>query len=244
MLFGVARLWLLDYSTATSHSICTMPNSLSLRMQFFIRNATLWSCLTAARYGLFALCLWQTAVSAADSGAATNASAERCLPEHQGFLRARLNGSINAELSWTGDTVACTGSVRPNAEGLRLRFSMVSKTGQQNLVLLFGISGLKEGEAGRALPTNLTIMREGTGEFYGTQGDGKCTIDAISQQPLRAVPLRLRAYKITARGFCTQPARALNGEGSVLVTRFDFVGRADFESDDAPTSASSGKPTI
>lgn len=222
-----------------------MPNSLSLRMQFFSAKRTLSARLTSSRRWLALLCLWQAVLCAADNApAATNVVADKCLPEHQGFLRARLNGSIDTELAWSGEQLSCTGSVRPNGEGLRLRFSGVSKAGQRHLVLLFGIAGLKEGESGQALPANLTIMREGTGEFYGTQGDGKCTVDAISQQPLRAIPLRLRAYKITARGFCTQPARALNGEGSVLVTRFDFVGRAEFESEDAPIPSRLTTPTI
>lgn len=157
----------------------------------------------------------------------------QCLPDASAFLRARLNGAINSELSWSGKQLTCAGSVRPNNQGLRLRFSAVGKKGQPNLVLLFGITGLQEGQSGKALPVNLTIMREGAGEFYGTQGDNKCTIDDIRQEPLNGMPLRQRAYRVTARGFCTQPARALNGDGAVLVTRFDFMGRADFVSDDA-----------
>lgn len=157
----------------------------------------------------------------------------QCLPDHTAFLRARLTGSIDQELAWSDDHLRCAGSVRPNAEGIRLRFAGVSSNGEPALVLLFGIPGLKEGASGTALPVNLTIMREGTGEFYGTQGDNRCTIDTISQEPLKGIPLRQRAYRVIARGFCTQPARALNGDGLILVTRFDFAGRADFESEDA-----------
>lgn len=161
----------------------------------------------------------------------------QCLPGNEAFLHARLNGAINAELSWSGNQLNCAGSVRPNAEGIRLRFSEVGKNGEPHLVLLFGVTGLKEGQTGKALPANLTIIREGTGEFYGTQGDNKCTMDEIRQEPLQGIPLRQRAYRVTARGFCTQPARALNGDGAILITRFDFVGRADFVSDDADTTS-------
>lgn len=171
--------------------------------------------------------------------AGASGDSTQCLPDHTAFMSARLNGAINAELSWSGDQLACAGSVRPNARGVRLRFSGLAQDGQHKLVLLFGIAGLKEGAAGQALPANLTIMREGTGEFYATQGDNKCTVDDIRQEPLQGIPLRQRAYRIVARGFCTQPARALNGAGSVLVTRFDFAGRADFYSDDAPESSTS-----
>ncbi len=160
----------------------------------------------------------------------------RCLPDNSAFLRAHLSGAINAELSWSGDSLSCAGSVRPNAEGIRVRFSSVSQHGEHTLALLFGITGLKESESGHALPVNLTIMREGTGEFYGTQGDNKCTADEIHQEPVSGIPLRQRAYRVIARGFCTQPARALNDSGAVLVTRFDFAGRVDFYSDDAPAA--------
>ncbi len=163
----------------------------------------------------------------------------QCLPDGAAFLRARLTGAVNRELAWSESEMRCAGSVRPNAEGIRLRFAGISSNGEPALVLLFGITGLKEGESGKALPVNLTIMREGTGEFYGTQGDNRCTIDSISQEPLKGIPLRQRAYRVVARGFCTQPARALNGDGMILVTRFDFAGRADFESDDAETTKDS-----
>lgn len=169
----------------------------------------------------------------------------QCLPDGAAFLRARLKGAIDTELSWSGHDLSCAGSVRPNSEGIRLRFTSPSRDGKPNLVLLFGITGLQEGEAGKALPVNLTIMREGTGEFYGTQGDNKCTIDDLRQEPINGIPWRERAYRVIARGFCTQPARALNGAGSVLITRFDFAGRADFVSEDtdAPVAAPPSQST-
>jgi len=153
----------------------------------------------------------------------------QCLPGGDGYLRARLNGAINAELNWD-NAIECAGSVRPDG-GVRLRFSHADKTSNAALVLLFGISGLHEGAAAKALPVNVTVIREGSGEFYSTQGDSRCTIDEVHQQPLSGVPLRKRSYRVEARGFCTQPARAVNGEASVLITRFDFAGRAEFESD-------------
>lgn len=172
-----------------------------------------------------------------DESKVTNDVQVQCLPEGGAYLRARLSGVIDTELAWNDRSLSCAGSVRPNDEGIRLRFA--ASASSQRLVFIFGISGLKEGQAGKALPANLTIIREGTGEFYGTQGDNKCTIDEISQQPLQGVPLKQRAYRVIARGFCTAPARALNGDGAILVTRFDFAGRADFVSDEESGAASS-----
>jgi hypothetical protein len=196
-------------------------------------------CMAPATFTLAAKNTSSTAQSAATKSRPELPA--KCLPAGGAFLRARLNGAINTELSWNDRNLICAGSVRPNDEGIRLRFAATK--GSQQLVLLFGITGLKEGQAGKALPANLTIMREGSGEFYGTQGDNKCTIDEVSQQPLQGAPLRQRAYRVTARGFCTQPARALNGDGAILVTRFDFSGRADFASDDDAAAGSSSSAT-
>jgi hypothetical protein len=44
------------------------------------------------------------------------------------------------------------------------------------------------------------------------------------------IPFKSRSYRIVARGYCTEPARAVRGQGAVLLSRFDFAGRVDFES--------------
>ena len=159
-----------------------------------------------------------------------------CLSEGGGFLRARLTGSINAELNWTNQDTECSGATRPKG-GVRMRFSHAFGKEDQRLVLLFGIPTLREGVDSRALPVNVTLIREGAGQFFGTQGDDKCLIDRLQQEALEGmgIPKRNRRYRITASGFCTQPARAVAGEGSILITRFDFAGRIDYsEEDSAP----------
>ena len=112
-----------------------------------------------------------------------------------------------------------------------MRFTAATATGER-LVLVFGIATLREGKAGRAVPVNLTIIREGEGEFYGTQGDDKCMLDDVKQQPIVGIPHRTRSYRVVARGFCTEPARAIRGKGSILISRFDYAGRVDFDSED------------
>ncbi len=133
------------------------------------------------------------------------------------------------ELAWGNEGTECTGAVRPDG-GIRMRFSHADGDGR--LVLLFGVAGLREGQSATALPGNVTVIREGLGEFYSTQGDDKCTLDEVRQEPLVGIPHRTRSYRITARGFCTHPARAVRGEGVILMSRFDYVGRVDFDSED------------
>ncbi len=44
-----------------------------------------------------------------------------------------------------------------------------------------------------------------------------------------AAPEDSGTYRIEARGFCTQPAHAVRGDGEVLVSTFEFAGPVTFE---------------
>jgi hypothetical protein len=160
-------------------------------------------------------------------------AAAKCLPSGNGYLRARLSGALSTELNWGNDGTECTGAVRPTDGGIRMRFSRAERTGR--LVLVFGIAKLPEGKAAHNLPVNVTLIREGAGEFFSTQGDDKCTLDAVTQDVIVGIPRRARSYQVTVRGFCTEPARAVRGKGAVLLSRFDYSGRVDFETQDTQT---------
>jgi len=157
----------------------------------------------------------------------------KCLPAGNGYLRARLSGAVSTELNWGNDGTECTGAVRPTDGGIRMRFSRPD--GQGKLVLVFGIAQLREGKSARNVPVNVTLIREGAGEFFSTQGDDKCTLDHVTQEAIVGIPHRSRSYRVTARGFCTEPARAVRGKGAVLLSRFDYSGRVDFGSEDEQT---------
>src|SRR4029453_10956425 len=157
----------------------------------------------------------------------------QCLPAGNRYLRARLSGAVNSELNWGNEGTECTGAVRPTDGGIRMRFSRPE--GQHKLVLVFGIAQLAEGKSARNLPVNVTLIREGAGEFFSTQGDDKCTLDLVKQDAIVGIPHRSRSYRVTARGFCTEPARAVRGKGSVLLSVFDYSGRVDFGSEDKQT---------
>jgi hypothetical protein len=167
------------------------------------------------------------------AAAAVPAPPAKCLPAGNGYLRARLSGALSTELNWGNDGTECTGAVRPTDGGIRMRFSRPD--GQGKLVLVFGIARLAEGKSARNVPVNVTLIREGAGEFFSTQGDDKCTLDVVTQDVIVGIPNRARSYRVTARGFCTEPARAVRGKGSVLLSRFDYSGRVDFGSEDKQT---------
>lgn len=198
--------------------------------------------MAAAQAGVLCMLLaGQEGLAAAPETDPAPSLPTNCLPDGQGFFRARLQGSIDAELEWVNDGTECTGAMRPDG-GVRLAFSRTIAPDGERLVLLFGIAGLKEGVAARTLPVNVTVIRQGTGQFFGTQGDDKCTIDEIRQQPLTGIPHRNRSYRVFVRGFCTEPARSLGGNGSILIPRFDFMGRVDFSTEDATEPAAPVPP--
>jgi hypothetical protein len=184
----------------------------------------------------FGCALWVAVLTCACArtveDAPTSESQVRCLPSGDGYVRARLSGSIETELDWTNEGTECTGAVRPDG-GLRLRFSRFDPQAESKIVLVFGVANLKEGQSANVLPVNVTIIREGAGEFYSTQGDDKCMLDEVHQAPVVGPPHRTRTYRVVARGFCTEPARAVQGKGAILISRFDFAGSVDFESEDA-----------
>jgi hypothetical protein len=182
---------------------------------------------------LFIACKGHAQAQAADAAKAAPAAPAKCLPAGNGYLRARLSGAVNTELNWGNDGTECTGAVRPTDGGIRMRFSRPD--GEHKLVLVFGIAQLAEGKSARNLPVNVTLIREGAGEFFSTQGDDKCTLDHVTQDAIVGIPHRARSYRVVARGFCTEPARAVRGKGSVLLSRFDYSGRVDFGSEDQQT---------
>ncbi|MBS0394057.1 MAG: hypothetical protein JSR54_05480 [Proteobacteria bacterium] len=146
------------------------------------------------------------------------------------YLEARLAGALDAELRWQAAALDCDGMRRPDGKGLRVTFT--GPLGEERLTLVFAAPRLAEGADGRAVPVNVTLIRAG-GAVYGTRGEDKCELDEVRQAPLpaRAGDRDRRRWRIEARGFCLEPARAVGGEDAILVSRFDFRGQLAWEPD-------------
>jgi len=151
-----------------------------------------------------------------------------CAPAPEGSLRARLQGAIDAELDWSPPQVApCLGGTRPQGDGVRLVYK--GELDGTPLLIVIGVASLaRDTTSARNVPANVTLVREGAGEFYSTQGDDKCALDEVRQEPIAGETGR---YRLSARGYCTQPARALSGNGAVLMTRFDAVAIVAYPKD-------------
>ena len=141
-----------------------------------------------------------------------------CRPSETGFLRARLQGAIAADLDWSSpSTPQCIGGPRPAQEGMRLVYK--GQAGSDPLLVIIGLGIDEQVVSARNVPAGITLVREGAGQFFATQGDDKCAFDRVTQQPL---PDRTGRYRLAGRGYCTQPARAVGEDaGAVLVSRFD-----------------------
>jgi hypothetical protein len=148
-----------------------------------------------------------------------------CIPADEGRLKARLSGSINAEIDWSAPMPQCRGGLRPDGDGVRLVYKG-EVPGQGSLLVVIGVGPLHAGENAGNVPANLTLVREGAGRFYATQGDDKCAMDEVKQEP---VGTGGHSFRLIGRGYCIQPARAVGGEGSVLVSRFDVSALVDYK---------------
>jgi hypothetical protein len=181
--------------------------------------------------GLIAFLLLGQLAAAAPDAAAVLPPEDTCLPDHSGFLSMRLRGSIEAELDWRGSDLHCTGMSRPDGRGLRLRFSG-PLPGAGELAIVFAAPELGMGVSARGVPVNITVLDRLGQRVYGTLGDRNCAFDEVVQQPLPDPALPSRSFRVSGRGFCTAPARAVDGDGAVLLTRFDFAGMVTFQEDD------------
>ena len=165
------------------------------------------------------------------------------------FLEAHLAGAVNTVLRWHAADMRCEGMRRPDGQGLRVTFT--GSEGAEQLTLVFGVPRLAEGAAGHEVPVNITLIRAGHA-LYGTLGEGKCVLDEVRQDAMPAPAAALpapppagaatepppRYWRIEARGFCLEPARAVgDGRDAILLSTFDFRGQVTWEPDPSPVPA-------
>jgi len=157
-------------------------------------------------------------------------AASGCLPNGNGYLKARIRGALNLDIDWRNAQLECDGGPRPDGSGIRLAFAGPKRADGRRLRLVFGVNAVHEGRGGHSLPTNLTVIVEGAQRLYTTRGEDHCTVDTLNQQRLRA-PGTPRRYRVVARGFCVGPASTLNDAERIVVSSFDFAGNAVFGDD-------------
>jgi len=160
-------------------------------------------------------------------------AAASCLPGERAYLQAGLRGAIDADVDWRGPALQCEGGARPEGRGLRVSFLAPPDAAGVRLHVVFGMAAQPGAASSHAVPTNITVIAEGQQRLYSTQGDDKCTVDSLVQQPLPASRAADREathlYRVAARGYCIDPATGLDGSARLYINRFDFAGVARFE---------------
>ena len=146
-----------------------------------------------------------------------------CLASGDGYLHARVRGTVEATIDWPNSGTQCQGESKSQPPGVRLSFQRAAGA-TPDLLFVFGLTGIRRGQPAHATGANLTVIVHGKNQIFGTLGDSRCTVDSLAQRALSAPG----TYRVEARGFCTQPARAVRGPGEVLVSTFEFAGLVNF----------------
>ena len=151
-----------------------------------------------------------------------------CLPNGDGYLKARIRGALTLNVDLAGAELECEGGARSDGSGLRLSFVSVKRHHGHRIRMVFGLGLVQEGRDARNVPTNLTVILEGEQRLYGTRGESQCTVDRMTQQRLPEAANVPRTYRVVARGLCVGPAASLDGRERIVVSEFDFAGAARF----------------
>jgi hypothetical protein len=197
----------------------------SVKAKILISRGNMPEMIPTFRRQALAIVACSAAISAgaAVPSGTSDASAVSCLPSGDGYLRAKIAGAVSANIDWPDSGTRCEGESREKPPGVRLSFQRAVSS-KPNLLLVFGLTGVKPGESAREVAVNLTVIVQGTSRIFGTLGDSRCTVDSLSQRALGTPG----AFRVEARGFCTQPAHAVRGKGDVLVSTFEFAGLVNF----------------
>ncbi len=99
--------------------------------------------------------------------------------------------------------------------------------GKLKLAFILGLPDLVEGETASELPTNVTLMEEGTGRFFGTRDAVNCWTDIDLHEPVR--PAVSSTYRIGGVLYCVAPLADLNGNASISFADLKFTGRLDWQ---------------
>jgi hypothetical protein len=145
-----------------------------------------------------------------------------------GALVAEIYGGVRASIDWEGGKLQCEGMPRPNGEGARLRFAgtTAAADGDLKLAFILGLPDLVEGETAKELPTNVTLMEEGSGRFYGTRESVNCWTDIDLHEPVE--PAGSPTYRIGGVLYCVAPLADINGNANISFADLKFTGRLDW----------------
>ena len=141
-----------------------------------------------------------------------------------GALQTALFGSLETTVSWLGSEMICESMLRPDGQGIRLRFA--GDVVGERLAIIIAVPSLVSREPAAGLPSNVTITVEGSGRFFSTPNLDSCWMDVISQT---AVPGKDDSYAISGTLYCLSPLGEVNGDTAVSVPELSFTTIVNWE---------------
>jgi len=79
-------------------------------------------------------------------------------------FRARVAGAIDAKIDWPNSGTKCQGESKSAPPGVRMSFQR-SAGAKPDLLFVFGLTGVREGQPVREAGANLTLIVQGTPKF-------------------------------------------------------------------------------
>ena len=140
-----------------------------------------------------------------------------------GHLSTQLYGSIARVINWGTGDLHCESMLRPDAQGIRLRFT--GNAADSELAIILAMPELQRGVANRESPTVVTLTVEGSGRFFSTPTLGSCWTDVISQNPIDDGGER---YEMSGTLYCVAPLGEINGDAAISIPELDFRGIVDW----------------
>jgi len=153
------------------------------------------------------------------------ASPARALdPVCVGDLQVSYRGAFDARLGPPARQ-SCDGGPRPDGDGLRVAYRSSAIGSDDQILTILAIPGILRGETGTELPLNVTVVREGKGEFFGARGPGRCTVDIATHEPAGDPDL----WRLAGEGRCQDALEAVAREGEITVSAFEFSAVVSWE---------------
>jgi hypothetical protein len=146
----------------------------------------------------------------------------------QGYLSTSLFGSIERQLAWEAGEFDCDSMLRPDGEGMRIRFT--GDAANRVVAIILAIPDLERGQDGSELPTVVTLTVEDSGRFFSTADLDACFTD-IQAQPDAGESKAL--YDAIGTMYCIEPLGEINGDAAVSIPKLEFRTRIEWSSDDA-----------
>ena len=147
---------------------------------------------------------------------------QACLLDKSGYLSVETYGSLASKLDIKGDKLRCIGKLDALNSRSRLAFFIEPDSAGTNLVFVVGLEGVDEQVNQPGVPSNLTILDQDNGLFFGTQGVGRCWTDlTLTLFNSHEAPI----YRAEGELYCSSAIAQIQGPGFNHYQPFSFCRR-------------------